>query len=335
VVNIYFSALVLGTIVIWFSGKSLVQIVDFICEQTGVGRALMGTLLLGGITSLPEISTTLIAASLGNAELAASNLIGGVGMQTAMLAVADAFVLKQALTFIAPNSALLMGGVLLIIQTSYIITCITIGEIFHVFHIGLFAFGSFALYGICIYLLRNYENTERWVPTDYPNEKRRKKTISKQMRFIYLKLVLYSTLVFIGGSTVSYSAHKLTELTELNSSFLGATLVAFATSLPELSTTLTSFKIRAYTLGISNIFGSNILMLGLIFFADIFYRDGLLLNDAGSSAVFLAGLGILVTAIYLWGLLERRNRTILRMGIDSLLVIIVQILGLFTLYHWT
>lgn len=323
---------------IWFSGKRLVQIADFICEQTGVGKAFIGAVLLGGVTSLPEISTTMIAASLGNAELAASNLIGGVSMQTSMLAIADALILSKALTFIAPNPALLMGGVLLIILISFVIACIAVGEIFQIFQVGLFTFSTFALYFVCLNVLRKYEKTKRWVPTDYPDvPKKRQNTPeakTKPLMSIYLKLTFYSILVFIGGSAVSYSAHRITELTFLSSSFLGATFLAFATSLPELSTTLASMQLGAWTLGIANIFGSNLLMVGLLIIADIFYRDGLLLDDIGNSTIFLAGMGILVTAIYLWGLLERKNRSVLRMGVDSFLVITIQIAGLVILYYW-
>lgn len=334
----YFLSIILGTVLIWYSGKNLVQTVDLICETKKIGKAFMGTVLLGGITSLPEISTTMIAASLGDPEMAASNLIGGVSMQTSMLAVADALLLKKALTFIAPNPALLMGGVLLIIQISYVICCMALGETLHLFQVGLFATGSFVIYITNLYILRSYEKKERWVPTDFPftptKERLREAQPAKAEKSPYIKLLLYSLLVFAGGSTVSFSAHQISELTFLSSGFLGATFVAFATSLPELSTTLASVHLGLYTLGISNIFGSNLLMVGLIFFADIFYRDGLLLNHTGNSTLFLAGLGIVVTAVYLWGLLERRNSTILGMGIDSFMVLTIHITGLFLLYLW-
>jgi len=336
----YLALLIIGTIVIWFSGKRLIRIVDHISEETGLGKAFLGTVLLGVITSLPEISTTMIAASLGNAELATSNLIGGVSMQTSMLAIADAFFLKKALTFVAPNPSLLMGGVLLVIMISYVMIGTAMGEVFGLFSIGLLSLGSFLLYLLCLYLMKNYEKNKRWVPVDYPDEGEDNLQIqqtpfdSTPMSRVFLQLVIFAVLVFIGGSLVSFSAHRLTELTFLSSSFLGATFVAFATSLPELSTTVASVRLGAYTLGISNIFGSNLLMIGLIFFADIFYRDGLLLNQVQGSTLFLGGIGILVTSVYLWGLLERRNNTILTMGVDSFIVLTVHILGLWVLFNW-
>ncbi len=48
--------------------------------------------------------------------------------------------------------------------------------------------------------------------------------------------------------------------------------------------------------------------------------------------MFAGAVGMVVTAIFLLGLLERRNRTVLRMGIDSLAVLVVYASGLAGLY---
>jgi cation:H+ antiporter len=72
--------------------------------------------------------------------------------------------------------------------------------------------------------------------------------------------------------------------------------------------------------------------LGLLFLSDIFYTDGLLFNSLSKSTFFLAAIGILVTSAYIWGLLERRNQTLLRMGIDSIVVIMIQLFGIIVLY---
>ena len=55
--------------------------------------------------------------------------------------------------------------------------------------------------------------------------------------------------------------------------FIGVTLLAGATSLPELTTSITAVRIGAYTMAISNIFGSNLIMLVLVFPADVLFRS--------------------------------------------------------------
>jgi len=43
--------------------------------------------------------------------------------------------------------------------------------------------------------------------------------------------------------------------------------------------------------------------------------------------VYLAAVGILLTVVYLWGLIFRPRRQILHMGIDSLTALVIYVLG--------
>ena len=48
--------------------------------------------------------------------------------------------------------------------------------------------------------------------------------------------------------------------------------------------------------------------------------------------IVAAGIATLLTAIYLAGLVERRDAVFLRVGIDSLVVILLYLLGLVALF---
>ncbi|GAA4467964.1 hypothetical protein [Novipirellula rosea] len=97
-----------GAVLVWIAGTKLSNYVDLFADRTGLGKAFAGALLLGGATSLPELATTLTASYSGSAELAGTNLLGGVMMQIAVLALIDAFVLRgRPLTLFSPNSSLL------------------------------------------------------------------------------------------------------------------------------------------------------------------------------------------------------------------------------------
>jgi cation:H+ antiporter len=65
----------------------------------------------------------------------------------------------------------------------------------------------------------------------------------------------------------------------------------------------------------------------MIFVVDVFYRGGPVLNEVGSFAAFAALLGVVVSALFLIGLLERRDRTVLRMGYDSFAALLVYLGG--------
>ncbi|MCH9813536.1 MAG: hypothetical protein K0U47_06280 [Epsilonproteobacteria bacterium] len=119
----------------------------------------------------------------------------------------------------------------------------------------------------------------------------------------------------------------------LGTHFIGATLLATATSLPELSTSIATIRLRAYTMAISDIIGSNSIMLMLLLPLDILYREGLLINQASTTAHFILSVSIILTAIYLIGLLMRSNRVFLRLGINSWIVLILYLISIAILYQ--
>ena len=128
------------------------------------------------------------------------------------------------------------------------------------------------------------------------------------------------------------TAEGLAKQTGLGNSFIGATLLAGSTSLPELSTTIMAVRLHSYTMAISNIFGSNLIMVVLILPADIVYSKGPLLQHADASAAFALICGIVVTAIYVVGLTVRYSGRFFGMGYDSAAVLAIYIASLFGLY---
>ena len=74
-------------------------------------------------------------------------------------------------------------------------------------------------------------------------------------------------------------------------------------------------------------------MLALILPADVAYRRGPILAEADASAQLSVATGIVVTAIYVAGILIRRTPSILGAGLDSWLVMTVYIASLFALFY--
>jgi cation:H+ antiporter len=147
-----------------------------------------------------------------------------------------------------------------------------------------------------------------------------------------LGFALMSLQVLLGGWAATSSAEALAHQTGLGSAFMGATLLALATSLPEVSTTVTASRGGRYATAISNVFGSNAFDVVLLFVADLLYREGSVLAHGASSLVFIAAIATGMTCIYLWGVLERENRTVWRMGRDSFAVLITYLGGVTVLY---
>lgn len=328
-------------ITVWYVGTKLAYYSDTIAERTGLGKAFAGMVLLAVATSLPEISTTATAASYGNAPLAAGNLLGGVVMQTAVLAIVDITSVKGALTYFTPRPVLLLEGGMLVLILALIIAGAVTGDVL-IFGVGLWTSFIFAVYLIGLYLIKNYERRETWQPVDVPDEKdsgkknrkeknkRFENTSTKKLVFYY---VIAAAAILASGYSLTRVTETIGEQTGIGATFVGATLLAISTSLPELSTTITAVRLGAYSMAVSNIFGSNAIDAALLFAADAVYQGESLLSVIGRPAIFMATVGIAVTMVYLIGLIERRDRSFFRAGIDSLIVMGIYLASLVGLYY--
>jgi len=340
-----------GAVIIWFAGSRIARYADQISRQTGLGSAFVGLLLLALATEMPEVATTITAAITGNAPLAVNNLFGGVVTQTMMLAVADVFLARNALTFFTPNPALMLQGEMLIFLLGLAASLMLIGEYLVFMQVGLWPLVLLLFYISTLYLVHRYEkHGQNWQATNVPdfvidagNENQREGTTGPQnsqdavdetpsLQKTILRFAGVSLIILVAGFFLVRAADALAVQTGLGANFIGASLLAVSTSLPELSTTIAAVRLGNHGLAVSNIFGSNAIMIALLFFTDLFYREGPIFNTFQASALFAALMGIVVTAVYLVGLTERLNRTVLRMGIDSFAVLILYLLSLVGLY---
>jgi len=324
---------------IWIAGTKLTIYADEISDRRKLSKALIGLILLAGVTELPELVTTITAAIENNASLVLNNMFGGIVLQTAILAVADLVNRGAPLTYYPRKPTALLEGALLALLLSILMTILALGEQPLLLAIGIGSVVLASAYLISIAILRKHDDKGAWVPVQIADKPKRSgsvlstawvKEISE--RTIYQGMAIGALMILVLGALMVLLAETLAVQTGLGSSFIGVTLLAAATSLPELSTTIMAVRLGAYTMAISNIFGSNLIMIVLIFPADIFYRPGPILAAADKSAVYALAVGLVVTAIYLIGLIMRSRRRLLGMGYDSLAVLVVYGLSLFALY---
>ena len=107
----------------------------------------------------------------------------------------------------------------------------------------------------------------------------------------------------------------------------GATFLALATALPEISTGIASARIKDYQMAVSDIFGGNAFLPVLFIVASIISGEAIL-PSLKSSDMYLTGIGILLTGIYMIGMIIRPRKQFLYMGIDSIVVLIVYAVSL-------
>lgn len=330
---------------VWVAGTRIAEHADTIAARTGIGGAVIGLLLLGGVTSLPEIAVTVTAAWIGNAQLAVNNLFGSIALQVAILAIVDAAIGRQALTSVVPDATVLMQGTLNILLLSIAAAGIVTADV-AVLGIGVWSWSCAVAYVAGIVMLSRSAGRVAWRPmpsrtapadADRPEAKppasRRDGEKAIALSSILARTTGLAAVILVAGVVVSQTSDAIARQTGLGSSFVGFVLVAATTSLPELSSTLSAARLGNYAMALSNILGTNLLNVGLLFLVDAVAAGGPVLDRVGSFAAFGALLGIVVTSLIVLGLLERRDRTVLRMGVDSLAVLVTYFAGLGILYQ--
>jgi cation:H+ antiporter len=314
---------------VWFSGSRLVIYADEVADRLRIGRALMGLVFLAAATSLPEIVTTGIAAAENKPSLALGNLFGGITLQFAILGVADAFTRGAAITSYPRKTTLMVEGLAMAFLLALLFAILTLGEIGIFGHVGLGSTMLGVAYVVTIAVLRKHDADDPWMPVTVPEAGEADaeegvfvssfpevSTAMLEMRFVAL-----SAVIFIAGALTVAMADRIAEQTGLGTGLIGVTLLAGVTSLPELSTTISAVRIGAYTMAISNIFGSNLLMVALVWPADLLYRDGPILAQFEPVLDIALISGLLATMVYMAGLLFRSRRKVIGLGLDALTVL--------------
>lgn len=319
---------------VWAAGTRLAYYADAIARRTGIGSAALGVLLLGGITSSPEIAVAGSAAVTGNAALAVNNLLGGFAMQVVVLAIADAIIRKGALTRAVPDPIVLLQGTLGILLTALVAAGITVGDI-ALFGAGVWSWGLFAAFLLSLRLVVRSEGHPAWQVIGQPpapDVGQEEKPAERSAFGLYSRTALAGLVIFAMGYVLARSGESIAEQTGLGQSFFGAVFVAIATSLPEISTVIAAVRLKRYVMAVSDIFGTNLFDIALIFLVDLAYAGEPVLNTVGPFSVLAAMIGIVVTGLYMAGLIERRDRTVFGVGLDSIAVGAVYLGGVALLY---
>lgn len=321
--------------VVWVAGTHLSRAVDAIATRTGIGHAFAGLLLLGGITSLPEVAVSVTASLSGEAVLAVNNVLGSVAAQVALLALADALIGREALTSVVVAPIVLLQAVLNILLLAVVAAAITAGDVAFL-GAGAWSWGLFAGYVASMWMLARYQGRTPW--TAQPSKAAAAEQAEEEegertsLRRLVWRTAFAALLILAAGYLLSRTGSAAAAQTGLGSAFFGATFVAVATSLPEISTMVAAVRLRRYEMALGDIFGTNLFNAALVFLTDLLAPGPPLLSSIGAFSAFGALLGLVLTAIFLAGVVERRDRTVLRMGVDSLAALLVYGGGVALLY---
>lgn len=308
------AALLTGLALLAWAADQLVLGASRLAIALRVSAVLIGALVIGVGTSAPEILISALAAAEGSVSIAAGNIVGSNIANVALVIgvaalIAPLRVSSHALRRQAPLSAFaviafaialqggltLLSGVLLLLAVPLVLG----------------------------WIIRSADRERAAAET----EAQAVTTSETSLRREVIRTVLALLGLAAGAQLVVTGAERITLEAGLDEGFVGLTLVAVGTSLPELVTAIQATRRRQPDLIVGNVLGSNVfnslLAGGLI----AVIAPGRLADPALTG---LAAIAMVATALVTWLFLAtdrqltRREGTLLLGGYLALLAVLAR-----------
>ncbi len=325
--------------VIVFAGAKLSQYGDRIADLTGLGGLWIGVVLMAGATSLPEIFTDVSAALMDAPDLAVGDLFGSNMANMLILGIIDLLHRQKRVWQQAAFEHALSAGLAMFL-TGLAAFFILLGQ--DVKHLGIGA-GSAVL--LLFYVLgmrlifrqeavkRRQREQEKVVEGQEKEEEDKGPSTRDGLRRAFVGFGLSALALLIAAPVLAGSANEIAEQSGVSSGFVGASLLAIATSLPELVTTVAAVRLGAFDLAVGNLFGSNAFNMAAFFFVDVAYQHGSLLNVVSDAHAMTALWSVLLMSTALMGIIYRVEKRYMLIEPDSFVIILGYCLGLWLLFQ--
>ncbi|MFA1641978.1 sodium:calcium antiporter [Chryseomicrobium imtechense] len=318
-----------------YAAMKLSTFADVLSTKTSMGGMLVGTILLAGATSLPEVTTSLSAVLIGNPDIAVGNVLGSNLFNLCVLALFDLYFRKKKL-YEQIDSTHLYSAVLAIILTALALSGLVYSQTPAVFGVGIDMIGILVIY-IAGLIYMNKKSSSMKPVVEPTTEKKSKKKPGNPHSDISLKKAIIgfaiSALVIMGaGTALSILGDQIAVLTGLGSSFVGSFLIAGTTSLPEVVSVYVALRLRNVNLAFGSILGSNIFNMLILVMSDFVYRDGSILNAAAESHI-ITGISItFLSLLVIYGIRRKPTTSLAMYLIPSVLTVIVYFVTTYLLF---
>ena len=302
---------ILSFVVILASIK-ISECVDEIDQQTNLGGAIIGGVLLAGVTSLPELITSLSSTiMLENPDLAFGNILGSNAFNTFVLAVGNILFLRHRLfnKVTAANTRTCIVVILI-----YMLILISFQRVANVsfMHVGAPSIIIFMLYYV------NLKST----PTIEDQSVDSIQVSKKDRLWTGFRFIFWGIIIVGASLLVSITTNKIAQATGVGSSFIGAIFLGIATSLPETTSLISLVKLRNYDMAVGNIVGSNLFNFGILALTDFLYFSGNIFDIADESNAFLATIGTIQAMIVAFILLRGKIKNKISYILPSIFIVL-------------
>ena len=322
---VWFQFLICSALII-AAGAHLTIYADKLADRLNVGKAWVGVVLLGLITSLPEAVTCVVSIrSLNADDLAVGNLVGSNNFNPMLIVIMDIAYRQGSVTdAITPHRSHKISAIFAVLLTAVVAL--------EIFFSGFAHLGPLSIGGALIVLF--YFVGMQQVAQFSDDEKLPEALLDPKESLSQIWAHLFVSAVIVIGAAIHLTgaADTIAETTGLGRTFVGSIFLALVTSLPEMVVSLQALRLGALDLAIGNIFGSNMTNMFIVFLCSLVNVDGPILYDVSNAHILTALLSMILIGISWIGINSQNKKKFLGVGWDSYLMLSVFLLGTAFLY---
>jgi cation:H+ antiporter len=310
--------------IIYFAGTKLTKYGDAIAHKTGLSHAWVGIVLLALVTSLPELANGISAVTLARIpDLAMGDLLGACMINMFSLAMLDLIwgVRGRQSVFIKFGQSNLVStlfGIIILVVVSASLALSRFLFDFTVFGISIYSFIIFGVYLLALRALGQH------MEEDVVGEEEYAKVSGLQ---IYGFFIILALIVIGAGAWLPFIGSEIVSAMGWGETFVAVLFIAIATTLPELTVSLSALRLGERGMAIGNLVGSNIFNVTIIFLIDIFNQPGSIIAEVSFNMIYAALFGALLMGL---AYLTLRKRIVNHM--ISVLMVLIYLFSLFFLF---
>ena len=306
-----FYALVLfcfvGFVLLYFGAEWLVKGSSSLARSLGITPIVIGLTVVAFGTSAPELVVSLISSIQGKSMIAVGNVVGSNICNIALVLGLSAVLhpIKSDQTVINRDIPIMLGISL------YLLVLSLNSKLGRIEGVTLFA-------GIIVYTFINYylarretrQSTTEGVSAAIESELDEIGFIASRPKQIVLILIGIAGVVG-GAQIVVENAVQIMKILGVSEKFIGLTIVAFGTSLPELATSVVAAVRGEMDISIGNLVGSNVFNIMSVLGVASLVRPIPIPGGFFESGLWIDYLVMLFTSFLPW-LMMRKNLTVSR-----------------------
>ena len=274
-------AIVLGLILLIKGGDWVLDSAILFSLRLNIPKIVVGMTVVSFATSAPELIVSINAALNGYPDLAVGNIVGSNIANLALVLGIVVFItpIKIDKIFIKYDWPAMIFVTLLfyfLLKSDYTLTLIE----------SILFIAVLVVYLISLFLFQKNRINDQEIDVD----------TSMNFLKIFSLLIFGSFFLWLGSEVLIKGAISLASKLGISERIIGVTIIAFGTSIPELSTSIVAIINKEQNISLGNLIGSNIFdMLGVIGITGILSQ--IVISDKGlidSDLIWMVSLAFLI-----------------------------------------